>query len=66
MWIDSTSVICKFSAYQHFFKANVTQCVAEFILYSKKYTKLWSFSIKFSELKCKNVNNTFMQKRDFA
>ena len=56
----------EFSASRHFFKTNVTQSVAELILYSQKNTKLWSFSIKFGELRCKNVNNNFMQKRNFA
>ena len=31
-----TSVMCEFSASRHFFKTNVTQSVAELILYSKK------------------------------
>ena len=31
-----------------------------------KNTKLWSFSIKFGELRYNNVTNTFMIKRDFA
>ena len=31
-----------------------------------KNTKLWSFSIKFGELRCKNVSNTFIIKREFA
>ena len=26
--------------------------------------KLWAFSIKFGEVRCKNVNSTFMQKWD--
>ena len=55
-----------FSASRHFFKRNVTQSVAEIIFYSKKNTKLWSFSIKFVELIYNNINNTFMIKRDFA
>ena len=28
--------------------------------------KLWSFSTKFGELRCKNVNNTLMHKRPNA
>ena len=59
----SYAQILSFSA---FFKTNVTQRVAEFILSSQKH--LWSFSIKFGEpeLKCKNVNNTFIIKREFT
>ena len=49
----------KFSASWHFFKTNVTQSVAEFILFSQKNTKLWSFSIKFGELRCKNIQQHF-------
>ena len=51
-----TSVVRVFSTSWHFFKTNVTQSVAE----------LWSFSTKFGELRCNNVNNTLMHKRDFA
>ena len=60
-----TSVVRVFSASRHFFKTNVTESDAEFIFIVKN-TKMWSFSNKFGELRCKNVNNTFMQKPDFA
>ena len=56
----------EFSASRHFFKTNVAQSIAELILYSQKNSKLWSFSIKFGELRNNNVNNTFMIKRHFA
>ena len=43
----------------------MAQSVAELVLYSQNIRK-WSFFIKFGELRYKNVNNTFMIKRDFA
>ena len=35
-WAHRTSVMREFSASRHFFKTNVTQSVAELILYSQK------------------------------
>ena len=67
---QTASIVREFSASRHFFKTNVTQSVAEFILYRKKKRNCGNFFIKFGELKCKNVSkqhfNTFMQKWDFA
>ena len=37
---QTASVMRKFSAFRHFFKTNVTQSVAEFILYSQKTQNL--------------------------
>ena len=67
-WEDKSATqgserMCVFSVSRHFFKTNVTQSVTELIV---KNTKLWSFSIKLGELRCKNVNNTFMIKRNFT
>ena len=45
---------------RHFFKS-----VTELILYCQKQ-KLWSFYIKFGELRYKNVNNTFMVKQNLS
>ena len=42
-YIHRTSVMREFSASRHFFKTNVTQSVAEFILYSQ--TSLKGFSL---------------------
>ena len=42
--------VCEFSAFRHFFITNVAQSVAELVLYSQKH-EIWSFSIKFGELK---------------
>ena len=58
--------MCELSAFRYFFKTNVAQSVAELILYSQKTVKhkMWSFSIRFGELKYQNVNNTFMIKWD--
>ena len=48
-----------------FFKTNVAQSVAELILYSQNH-EMWSFSIKFGKIRFKNVNNTFIIKRNFT
>ena len=39
--VHRTSVMREFSASRHFFKTNMTQSVAELILYSQKNIKLW-------------------------
>ena len=49
--------VCEFSAIRHFFKTKQNLV--------KKH-EMWSFSIKFGELRHKNVNNTFMIKRKFT
>ena len=58
-------IVCEFSAFWQFFKTNEAQGFAELVLYSQKH-EIWSFSIKLGELRYKNVNNSFMIKRDFA
>ena len=42
-----------------FFKTNVTQSVTEFILYSQK-------TRNYGEIRCKNINNISIIKREFA
>ena len=64
-WHQGSQSMCEFSAFRYFFKTNVAQSVAELIVNSKKH-EMWSFSIKFGELRYKNVNNTFMIKWDSA
>ena len=57
--------MCEFSAFRHFFKTNVAQFVTELIFYSKTH-EMWSFSIKFGELRYKNVNKQqFHDKTEF-
>ena len=55
--------MCEFSAFWHIFKTNIAQSVTELEIYSQKH-EMWSYTIKFGELRYKNVNNTFMLKKD--
>ena len=54
---------CVFSQFLGIFSKQTWLKVLLSSYFIVKNTKLWSFSIKFGELRCKNVSNTFTIKR---
>ena len=62
---QTASVMRKFSFSAFFSKQKWHKVLLSWFFVVKKH-EMWSFSIKFGELRYKNVNNTFMIKREFA